>query len=70
MLSYLLTVKRLKYPYANRLYSSGYFPGSFMEPYFKHRKRATPIQLFTNHTAIHSWPILYGHSCHWYLSKL
>ena len=33
----------------------------------RRRKRAS----HTNHTAIHSWPILlHGHSCHWYLSKL
>jgi len=37
----------------------------------RRRKRANPIQPHTNHTAIHSWPILlHGHSCHWYLSKL
>ena len=37
----------------------------------RRRKRASPIQPRTNHTAIHSWPmLLHGHSCHWCLSKL
>jgi len=58
---------RLKYPYA----TSGYSPGSLTAPDPKRRKRASPIQPYTNHTAFHSWPILFhGHSCHWYLSEL
>ena len=37
----------------------------------RRRKRASPIQPHTNHTAVHGWPmLLHGHSCHWYLSKL
>ena len=37
----------------------------------RRRRRASPIQPHTNHTAIHGWPILlHGHSCHWYLSEL
>ena len=64
-------VLRLKYPYANRPHSSGYSPGSLTAPDPKCRKRASHIQPHTNHTAIHSWPILLnGHSCHWYLSEL
>ena len=58
---------RLKYPYA----TSGYSPGSLTAPDPKRRKCASPMQPYTNHTAIHSWPILLrGHSCHWYLSEL
>ena len=76
MLTFALAIlsvnaQRLKYPYAKRPYSSGYSPGSLTTPDPKRRKRASLTQPYSNHTAIHSWPILHhGHSCHWYLSKL